>query len=59
MRRVKVTNGGMREFVGKTGWAVREGKMWRVTFDKPVFVEGVGMVHSDLWEGNGIKTVRS
>lgn len=58
MRRVKVTK-GMREFVGKTGYAVREGKMWRVTFDEPVFVEGVGFVRSDVWEqGFGLKTVR-
>jgi hypothetical protein len=57
MRRVEVVK-GMGEFVGKRGDAVREGRMWRVTFDEPVEVPGVGMVRDDLWEGSGLKTVR-
>lgn len=57
MRRVKIL-GGMREFVGKTGDAVREGKMWRVYLDEPVIVPSVGTVRDDLWEGSFLKTLR-
>lgn len=48
----------MAEFVGKTGTAVKEGKMWRVTFDEPVEVAGVGTVRDDVWEGRFVRTVR-
>lgn len=58
MRRVKVMS-GMPEFVGKTGEAIREGKMWRVYLDQPVEIPGVGLVRDDLWEGQFLKTMRN
>lgn len=59
MRRVKIL-GGMKEFVGKTGDAVKEGKMWRVYLDEPVKIEGLSrLVTDDLWEGWLLRTVRS
>ena len=61
MKRVTVKNhpGAIPEFTGKTGTAHKEGKMWRVTFDTPVEVPGVGQVRDDLWEGRFLKTVKS
>ena len=57
MRQVKIL-GGMREFVGKTGEAQKEGRMWRVFLDEPVEIPGVGIVRDDLWEGNSLRTLR-
>lgn len=57
MRRVLIL-GGMAEFIGKTGWAVKEGKLWRVQLDYAVDVPGVGLVHDDLWEGRLLRTIR-
>jgi hypothetical protein len=55
--RVRI-NGGMKEFVGRTGTVVgKEGKMWRVRLDSPVEIPGVGSVSSDLWEGRLLKRV--
>lgn len=56
-RRVKIL-GGMREFVGRTGEAHKEGKLWRVYLDAPVDVAGVGSVTDDLWEGHLLRTIR-
>jgi hypothetical protein len=47
--------GGMAEFAGKTGTIIddseRDGvyKMYRVRFDEPVEVPGLGRVTDDLW----------
>jgi len=57
MRQVKII-GGMKEFHGRTGTAVREGKMWRVYLDEPVLIESIGYVADDLWEGHLLKTVK-
>lgn len=65
MRRVKILK-GMKEFIGKTGTVVREreyrdGRTWmhRVRLDEPVEIPGVGIVESDLWSNEYLRTVRS
>ena len=57
MRQVKIL-GGMKEFVGKTGEAQKEGRMWRVYLDTPVTIPGIGTVRDDLWEGRFLRTIR-
>lgn len=57
-RRVRIA-GGMAEFIGKTGVVIgREGRLLRVRLDEPVHVEGVGLVHDDLWEPRLLRTKR-
>lgn len=62
--RVKIT-AGMAEFVGQIGTIIdnteRDGhaRMYRVRLDTPVSIPGVGEVDNDLWQGSGLKAVRS
>lgn len=53
--------GGMAEFVGELGEIVDyEGDgMYRVELSRPVFIEGIGEVHDDLWNGPMLRTVRT
>lgn len=59
---VRVT-GGMREFVGRTGRVVgveKDGRttMYRVSFDRPVEVPGVGTVWDDMFAAEFVKAKR-
>ena len=57
-RTVKIKT-GMQEFVGKIGRIVDvEGKMFRIRFDEPVAVKGLGPVLDDIWERSGFKLLR-
>ncbi len=57
-QRVKILR-GMNDFVGKTGRIIsKEGKQFRVKFDEPIEVQGIGKVTSDLWDGNMIRTIK-
>lgn len=62
--RVRIV-GGMREFVGKIGTIIdnteRDGGriQYRVRFDTPVEVPGVGAVSDDLWTRPFLKRVSS
>jgi len=57
-RRVKIL-GGMAEFIGATGTVCgKEGGLLRVALDRPVAIEGVGMVADDLWEARLLRTIR-
>lgn len=58
MRRVKIL-GGMSEFIGQTGVVIaRDGEHLRVKLDRPVMIEGIGLVTDDLWEPRLLRTVR-
>ena len=51
--------GGMAEFIGQTGYILGEkGTMLRVRMDRPVHVEGVGEITSDLWERRFLRKLR-
>lgn len=62
--RVKIkAKGGMREFYGHTGTVIgeeRDGRrrMYRVSLDEPVYIEGVGAVRDDLWAGEYLTKIR-
>lgn len=61
-QRVKILE-GMREFIGKTGtvlYSEQDGytRMYRVRLDKPVMVDGVGLVEDDLWARAFLKIIR-
>jgi hypothetical protein len=55
---------GMREFIGQVGTIIdnteRDGRvpMYRVRFDNPVKVAGVGEVRDDLWAGSHLSRSR-
>ncbi len=47
-------------FNGKIGDVTdKEGKLYRVRFHEPVYIDGVGYVQDDLWEGKYLRKVRS
>lgn len=64
-QRVRVID-GMLEFIGKEGTIIDIEKygsgspriMYRVRFDEPVEVKGVGQVWDDVWAGSFLKTVK-
>lgn len=63
-QRVEILS-GCSEMVGKTGRVItpreyRDGQTWmhRVAFDEPVMVEGVGIVHDDLWSSEFLKKIK-
>ena len=56
-RRVRIL-AGLPEMIGKTGKVIgKEGKMLRVRFDTPIYIEGIGEVFDDLWEPRLLKTI--
>lgn len=63
--RVRIkSKGGMRQFWGSTGTVIgeeRDGRtrMYRISLDEPVFVEGVGVVRDDLWAGEYLTKIRT
>lgn len=50
---------GIAPLIGKTGVITdKEGKLYRVTLDEPVEVDGVGTVTDELWEPAKLKVIR-
>lgn len=62
-KRVEIT-GGMSEFIGATGYIASHGyedardRLYRVRLDRPVMIEGVGLVQDDLWGPDFLKPLR-